>query len=143
MCIICNKEVNVNIECILCCRKVKKIPKELINLKYLVCIGSKIKTIPNTLVNLENLEVCYTNVKFIPDNLKLKGLKTNCNILISPKTYKQEPNNQRYLTFTNCQKRYKHKFKRTAALRMLKFAYDPKYIIGYNVKLQIKKLFTN
>jgi hypothetical protein len=85
--------------------------------------------------------MCYClNIKFIPESLK-KLIELHCydEILISPKTYKKEPNNKRYLTFTNCQKRYKYNQK----LCMLKFAYDPKYIIGYNVKLQINKLFTN
>jgi Leucine-rich repeat (LRR) protein len=157
MCIICEKKINENTERIICCQnvkkipklknlktlafsylKIKKIPKELINLKELLCHDTPIKKIPKTLVKLRELNIYNTNVKFIPENLKVITLRTEKNILVSPKTYKQEPNNQRYLTFTNCQKRYKYRRR----LSMLKFAYDPKYIIGYNVKLQINKLLT-
>jgi len=178
MCIICEKKINENIEKIICCQNVKKIPKTLINIKILFfsylkikkipkelvnlkklyisyseiktipkelvnltelfILRSKIKKIPKTLVNLRELNIYNTNVKFIPENLKVITLRTEKNILISPKTQTISPNNKKYLTFTNCQKRYKYRRR----LCMLKFAYDPKYIIGYNVKLQINKLLT-
>jgi hypothetical protein len=106
MCIICRNKINENAKKIICCSGVKKIPK--------------------TLVKLRELNIYNTNVKFIPESLKkLIIIYCHHNVLISPKTYKRNSNNQKYLTFTNCQKRYKYKRR----LCMLKFAYDPKYII--------------
>jgi Leucine-rich repeat (LRR) protein len=122
--------------------EVRKIPKTLINLKELYCNNSQIKKIPKTLINLKYLYCAYTQIKFIPNIIKnLEWLNCGSYILVSPQTYKLKSNNKRYLTFTRCQVRYKSKLRRTSALRSLKFAYDPKYIIGYNTKKQLEKLF--
>jgi Leucine-rich repeat (LRR) protein len=158
MCIICDKEYNDNTEFIECCEDVKKIPKELINLRTLYCDETQIKKIPKELINLETLYCDETQIKFIPKeliNLKrlicddtqikfipetiknLIRLICDVNVLVSPQTYKIEPNNKYYLTFVRCQAIYKYKLR----LRKLKFAYDPKYIIGHTTKKQLAKLF--
>jgi Leucine-rich repeat (LRR) protein len=163
MCIICSKKYNTNTTFIYCCKNVKKIPKipkTLINLKYLYCHESQIRKIPKTLINLKNLYCENTNVKkipktlinlkslycvntkikFIPETIKYLGfLSCNKDVLVSPQIYIKDPNNKKYLTFTRCQVRYKLKLR----LRKLKFAYDPKYIIGHNAKLQLERLFKN
>jgi hypothetical protein len=120
--------------------QIKKIPKTLINLEILGCSDTQIKKIPKTLVNLEILGCTNTQIKFIPETLvNLKILSCCNNILISPQTYKKKFNNTYYLIFTRYQARYKYKLK----LRKLKFAYDPKYIIGHTTKKQLVKLFKN
>ena len=75
------------------------------------CSYTKIKKIPKELVNLNNL-ICYTKIKFIPDTLKIwNDIFCYNEVLISPKTHNILPNNKRYLTFTNCQKRYKYRLR--------------------------------
>jgi hypothetical protein len=144
MCIICRKEYNINTKVIYCCRNVKKIPKILINLKTLNCRFTYIRKIPKILINLKTLNCRNSQIKFIPETLiKLEHLLCNKYVLVSPQTYIIEPNNKKYLTFARCQARYKNKLRRTAALRKLKFAYDPKYIIGHNTKKQLARLFQN
>jgi hypothetical protein len=161
MCKICRKEYDANTTSIYCCENVKKIPKTLIKLDTLNCQYSQIKKIPKTLINLEQLSCqysqikkipitlinlkrigcCYnTQIKFIPDTIKdLEYLYCYGDVLVSPQTYKLKSNNKRYLTFTRCQVRYKLKMR----LKNLKFAYDPKYIIGHNTKKQLERLFQN
>jgi Leucine-rich repeat (LRR) protein len=161
MCGICRNDYDNNsINFIDCCGNVKKIPKDLINLKILYCFDAQVKKIPKTLINLKTLRIHNTQIKFIPDtliNLEILGCTNTqikfipdtlinlvilgcCNnILISPQTIKIEPNNKYYLTFVRCQVRYRNKL----SLRKLKFAYDPKYIIGHTTKKQLVKLFQN
>jgi Leucine-rich repeat (LRR) protein len=160
MCIICRKEYDISLTNLACCENIKKIPnklmylnllnldntnikkipKKLIKLRYLYCDHTQIRKIPKTLINLRHLYCRNSQVKFIPDTIKDLGF-LNCNkyVLVSPKTYKKEPNNKRYLTFTRCQVRYKLKLR----LKNLKFAYDPKYIIGHNAKKQLARFFQN
>jgi hypothetical protein len=159
MCQICKKKYDVNIKVIICYEfnnlyipktlinleqlncpfsNVKKIPKELINLEILECYNTNVKTIPNTLTNLKSLYCANTQIKFIPETIiNLRRLHCDDDILVSPQTYKIEPNNKYYLTFTRCQKNYKNKLR----LKNLKFAYHPKYIIGYTIKKQLINLF--
>jgi Leucine-rich repeat (LRR) protein len=119
---------------------IRKIPKTLINLEYLYCHETQIEKIPKSLIKLKLLYCYDTQIKFIPKTIKhLKILYCNKYVLISPQTYNQEPNNKYYLTFVRCQARYKLKLR----LKNLKFAYDPKYIIGHNAKLQLERLFQN
>jgi hypothetical protein len=160
MCIICRKEYDVNTKVIYCCDNIKKIPKTLINLKTLDCCKTQIKKIPETLINLRTLYCSHTQIKFIPKTLiklkeifggssnliylpeeftKLDVLTCGGLVLISPRTYNKSPNNKRYLTFVRCQVRYKLKLR----LNKLKFAYDPKYIIGHNAKKQLVRFFQN
>jgi Leucine-rich repeat (LRR) protein len=130
----------INLILLDCNNKIKKIPKELINLKTLYCTNTQIKKIPKTLTKLKLLRVRNTQIKFIPDTLiNLEWLICDANVLVSPQTYKLKSNNKKYLTFTRCQAKYKHKLR----LRKLKFAYDPKYIIGHTTKKQLVKLFQN
>jgi len=118
--------------------QIKFIPKELINLKILEIQNTQIKFIPETLIKLEKLGCSNTQIKFIPEILKkLKWLWCDYNILVSPQICTKELNNKYYLTFVRCQARYRNKLR----LRKLKFAYDPKYIIGHTTKKQIMKLF--
>jgi Leucine-rich repeat (LRR) protein len=120
--------------------QIRKIPKSLINLDTIYCNHTQIKKIPKTLINLYYLYCDYTQIKFIPNTIKnLQYIYCNKNILISPQTYEKELNNKKYLTFTRCQKNYKNKLR----LRKLKFAYDPKYIIGHNTKKQLERFFQN
>jgi hypothetical protein len=80
-----------------------------------------------------------THIKFIPETLKnLDTLYCNSDVLVSPQTRIKKTNNKKYLTFTRCQARYRNKLR----LKNLKFAYDPKYIIGHTIKKQLEKLFT-
>jgi len=140
MCIICRKEYNINTKFIKCCENVKKISKKLINLKELYGNETQIKKIPETLTNLKVINYCNTQIKFIPETIKnLKDLYCDDNVLVSPQTYIIEPNNYYYSIFTRCQARYRNKLR----LRKLKFAYDPKYIIGHTTKKQLAKLFKN
>jgi Leucine-rich repeat (LRR) protein len=107
MCGICRNDYDKNsINFIDCCRNVKKIPKDLINLKILYCFDAQVKKIPKTLINLKTLRIHNTQIKFIPDTLINLVILGCCNnILISPQTIKIEPNNKYYLTFTRYQKK--------------------------------------
>jgi hypothetical protein len=144
MCLICTKEYDIDATSIYCCRNVKKIPKELIKSKALNCNNTNVKKIPKTLINLKSLICGNTQIKFIPKTLiNLKYLYCDNDVLISPQTYIKEPNNQYYLTFTRCQARYKKTAANKLRLKNLKFAYDPKYIIGHNTKKQLERFFQN
>jgi Leucine-rich repeat (LRR) protein len=131
----------INLESLYCHEtQIKKIPKTLINLEYLYCHETQIEKIPKSLINLKLLYCYETQIKFIPETIKhLKILYCNKYVLVSPHTYILQINNKKYLTFTRCQKNYKNKLR----LKNLKFAYDPKYIIGHNTKKQLAKLFQN
>jgi hypothetical protein len=140
MCIICRKEYDNETVFIDYCENIKKIPKELVNLETLYCYFTQIKFIPKELVNLKRLICDDTQIKFIPETIKnLEILQCDDNVLVSPQTYKIEPNNKYYLIFARCQAIYRNRLRNSK----LKFAYDPKYIIGHTTKKQLVKLFQN
>jgi Leucine-rich repeat (LRR) protein len=101
MCILCTKSYTTNIIRINCdgCRKVKKIPDDLTNLRYLQCRNTKIKKIPKTLINLQVLECYNTKIPEIPKEL------VNLWSLDCRKTKIQEiPKELINLTHLNCNK---------------------------------------
>jgi hypothetical protein len=103
-----------------------------------LCNKTKIRYISNKLINLQEFHSGNTSIIYLPDTIKnLVHLYCSDNVLISPHIYKKQTNNKLYLTFTNCQKKYKLKIK----LRKITSAYNPKYIIGWNTKKQIEKIF--
>jgi hypothetical protein len=72
MCIICNKEYNINIIKIeiINCKKVTEIPKELINLEEIIIIKcDNFNKIHNTFTKLKKLYIHYfNNIPDIPVN---------------------------------------------------------------------------
>ena len=123
--------------------QIRKIPKTLINLNEVYCYLSCIKKIPETLINLNEVYCQETKIKFIPEINKILIIGCDNDVLISPQTFISEINNKRYLTFTRCQARYRLKYIKAAIFNKLKFAYDPKYIIGHNAKKQLERIFQN
>ncbi len=129
-----------------------ELPKGMINLKQLRCQFTKISYLPNDMINLELLICDLTHIKFIPDNFsKLYYLICNKNVLVSPKIIKkilcsnilQYINKCHYITFKNCQKRYKNKIIKREIQKIIKYAYYPLYIIGKLNKIRLYKRLTS
>jgi len=72
MCIICNKEYDINIKYIYIqnCKKIKEIPKNLINLEELIIEKcDNFNKLHNTFTKLKKLYIHYYNkISYIPDN---------------------------------------------------------------------------
>ncbi len=129
-------------------RLIKK-PKKILNerRKLTYDYGDAMRCLPYT-PKLKNLKWCTSSLLYISDDIRLDTLRIDSDLtLISPLTfdvtklesytYFHQVNNKKYLIFVNCQKRLKLKY----GLKKLTYAYFPSYIVGYNIKHQINKMF--
>jgi hypothetical protein len=99
MCIICNNSYNKDIIKLKIenCKKIKEIPKTLINLKSLkISKCDNLNIIPKELINLEKLYIhYYNNVRIIPIHLqKLQKIQIDYNHINNPTIYFYSNNSQ-------------------------------------------------
>ena len=91
MCIICSKTYTLDITYLNCnsCKNIRRLPDNLINLKYLNCENTNISSIPNYYINLKYLNIrnClnitiipkhfYNLEKIVCSNTQIKTLPNN------------------------------------------------------------------
>jgi uncharacterized protein YlbG (UPF0298 family) len=113
------------------------------NLKELNCQRTRLRQLPY-LPNLTILDIFDTLINYFIGKKRIKTIYINENkkFIISPDIFSDEVYNKNYKIICNMQLKFKNNLiKKKIKSSIFICAYDPKYIIGHNIKMQIKKIF--
>jgi hypothetical protein len=113
------------------------------NLKELNCQRTRLRQLPY-LPNITILDIFDTLINHFIGKKRIKTIYINENkkFIISPDIFSDEVYNKNYKIICNMQLKFKNNLiKKKIKSSIFICAYDPKYIIGHNNKMQIKKIF--